>query len=176
MASVNKVLIIGNLGKDPETRFLPNGDAVCSMVVATSESWKDKQTGEKRESTEWHRVSAFRKLAEICGEYLKKGASVYIEGKLKTRKWQDKDGNDRYTTEIHADEMRMLGGRREGSDDSGYNEPTRQQPRQSGGGGGNAPAKKDPWEGMDDDIPFTWTVFDIESAIDAPRRHFDRSR
>jgi single-strand DNA-binding protein len=176
VASVNKVLIIGNLGKDPETRFLPNGDAVCSMVVATSESWKDKQTGEKRESTEWHRVSAFRKLAEICGEYLKKGASVYIEGKLKTRKWQDKDGNDRYTTEIHADEMRMLGGRREGSDDSGYNEPTRQQPRQSGGGGGNAPAKKDPWEGMDDDIPFTWTVFDIESAIDAPRRHFDRSR
>ncbi len=111
MASVNKVILIGNLGKDPETRYLPNQDAVTNITLATTETWKHKSSGEKRETTEWHRVVFFRKLAEIAGQYLKKGSSVYIEGSLKTRKWQDKDGQERYTTEIVADEMKMLGGR-----------------------------------------------------------------
>jgi single-strand DNA-binding protein len=109
MASVNKVILIGNLGKDPETKYLSSGDAVTNFTVATTESWKDKATNEKKEAAEWHRISAFGKLAEICGEYLKKGSQVYIEGKIKTRKWQDKEGVDRYTTEITADQMRMLG-------------------------------------------------------------------
>ena len=109
MASVNKAIILGNLGKDPETRFLPDGKAVCNFSIATSEQWKDKATGEKKEATEWHRISAFGRLAEVCSEYLHKGSSVYIEGKIKTRKWQDKDGQDRYTTEIQADHMVMIG-------------------------------------------------------------------
>lgn len=111
MASVNKVIIVGNLGKDPETRFMPNGEAVTNFSVATTESWKDKNSGEKKEVTEWHRITTFRKLAEICGEYLKKGSSVYLEGKLQTRKYTDKDGIERYTTEIVADTMQMLGGK-----------------------------------------------------------------
>ena len=111
MASVNKVIVVGNLGKDPETRFLPDGKAVCNFSVATTDTWKDKATGEKKEATEWHRISSFGRLAEICGEYLKKGSQVYIEGKLRTRKWQDKEGQDRYTTEIIADAMQMLGSR-----------------------------------------------------------------
>lgn len=110
MASVNKVILIGNLGKDPEVRYLPDGGAVTSISIATSETWKDKN-GEKQEKTEWHRVIFFGKLAEIAGEYLKKGGSTYIEGRLQTRKWRDKDGNDKYTTEIVADRMQMLGGR-----------------------------------------------------------------
>lgn len=114
MSSVNKVILIGRLGQDPETRFLPNGDAVTNISIATSETWKDKQSGEKREAVEWHRVTFFRSLAEIAGQYLTKGSNVYIEGKIKTRKWQDKEGNDRYSTEIHADEMKMLGGKSEG--------------------------------------------------------------
>jgi single-strand DNA-binding protein len=109
MASVNKVLIIGNLGNDPETRYLPSGDAVTNVSIATTETWKDKD-GQKKEATEWHRVAFFGKLAEIAGEYLKKGSSVYVEGKIQTRKWQDKDGQDRYSTEIRADRMQMLGG------------------------------------------------------------------
>jgi len=113
MKSLNKVQLIGHLGKDPESRALPDGRAVCNFTVATSETWKDKASGEKKEKTEWHRVSAFGKLAEICGEYLKKGSQVYIDGKLSTRKWQDKDGANRYTTEITADSMIMLGGRPE---------------------------------------------------------------
>ncbi|MFN6961455.1 MAG: single-stranded DNA-binding protein [Rhodocyclaceae bacterium] len=113
MASVNKVILVGNLGADPEVRYLPNGDAVTNIRVATSESWKDKTTGEKKELTEWHRVVFYRKLAEIAGQYLKKGSQVYIEGRLRTRKWQGQDGQDRYTTEIEAQEMQMLG-RREG--------------------------------------------------------------
>lgn len=113
MASLNKATLIGNLGKDPETRFLPNGDAVANITIATTETWKDKATGEKKEATEWHRVSFFGKLAEIAGQYLKKGSQVYIEGRIKTRKWQDKDGQDRYTTEINADHMLMLGGKPE---------------------------------------------------------------
>ena len=110
MASVNKVILVGNLGKDHEIRYMTSGDAVCNFSIATSESWKDKN-GEKIEKTEWHNISTFKKLAEICGEYLKKGSSVYIEGKLQTRKWQDKEGKDRYTTEIIADRMQMLGGK-----------------------------------------------------------------
>ena len=108
---VNKVILVGNLGADPEVKYMPNGNAVANVTLATSETWKDKQSGENKEKTEWHRVVFFRRLAEIAGEYLKKGSQVYIEGKLQTRKWQDKNGNDRYTTEIIANEMQMLGGR-----------------------------------------------------------------
>jgi single-strand DNA-binding protein len=122
MASVNKSIIIGALGRDPEIRYMPNGDAICNISVATSESWKDKN-GEKQERTEWHRVSMFGKLAEIAGEYLKKGASVYLEGKLQTRKWTDKDGAEKYTTEIIADRMQMLGGNRESSRESSREHP-----------------------------------------------------
>lgn len=111
-ASINKVTIIGNLGKDPEMRYMPNGDAVANLTIATTEAWKDK-AGVKQEKTEWHRVSMFGRLAEVAGEYLKKGSSVYIEGKLQTRKWQDKAGSDRYTTEIVANEMKMLSGRKD---------------------------------------------------------------
>lgn len=125
MASVNKVILVGNLGKDPETRYMPNGDQVTNITIATSESWKDKNTGEKKELTEWHRVVFFRKLAEVAGQYLKKGSSVYIEGRIRTRKWQGQDGQDRYTTEIEANEMQMLG-KREGMGDA--------PPRESGGG------------------------------------------
>jgi len=112
MASVNKVIVLGNLGKDPDLRHLPNGDAVCNFSLATTESWKDKE-GNKQDKTEWHNVVIFRKLAEVAGEYLKKGRPVYIEGRLQTRKWQDKEGKDRYTTEIVADQMQMLGSRDE---------------------------------------------------------------
>ncbi len=108
MKGVNKVIIVGNLGQDPDTKYMPNGDAVVNITIATSESWKDKSTGAKREKTEWHKVVMFRRLAEIAAEYLTKGSKVYIEGKLQTRKWQAKDGSDRYTTEIIAHEMQML--------------------------------------------------------------------
>ena len=108
---INKVILVGNLGQDPETRYMPSGSAVTNFTVATNESWKDKQTGEQKERTEWHRVAMFNRLAEIAAEYLRKGSQIYIEGKLRTRKWQDRDGNERYTTEIIADEMQMLGGR-----------------------------------------------------------------
>lgn len=110
MASVNKVILVGNLGRDPETRYMPNGEAVTNFSIATTETWKDK-SGEKKEATEWHRITMYRKLAEIASEYLKKGSSVYIEGKLQTRKWTDKDGVEKYTTEIVADVMQMLGGK-----------------------------------------------------------------
>jgi len=105
---INKVIIVGNLGKDPETRFMPSGSAVCNFTIATSETWKDKNTGQDQERTEWHRICTFNRLAEICGEYLKKGSKVYIEGSLRTRKWQDNEGRDNYTTEIVASEMQML--------------------------------------------------------------------
>ncbi len=133
MASVNKVILVGNLGADPETRYMPNGDAVCNIRVATTESWKDKQSGEKKEITEWHRVVFYRKLAEIAGQYLKKGSQVYLEGRIRTRKWTDKEGQERYTTEIEANEMQMLG-RREGMGDSG--------PREGSGGGSRAAPTK----------------------------------
>ncbi len=155
MASVNKVILVGNLGKDPETRYMPNGDQVTNVTIATSESWKDKNSGEQKEATEWHRVVFFRRLAEIAGQYLKKGSQVYIEGSLKTRKWQNKEGLDQYTTEIVADEMKMLG-KREGMGDA--------PPRESGGGS-NRPAARPqaqsapaPTGGgfgdVEDDIPF----------------------
>ena len=150
MASINKVIIVGNLGKDPETRFLPDGKAVCNFSVATTDTWKDKASGEKKEATEWHRISAFGRLAEICGEYLKKGSQVYIEGKLKTRKWQDKEGQDRYTTEIMADAMQMLGSR----SGMGGGEPRAEMREPSSGE--SRPAKKPAgqFQDMDDDIPF----------------------
>ncbi len=108
---VNKVILIGNLGKDPDTKYMPSGDCVCNFSLATTESWNDKTSGDKVEKTEWHNIVMFRRLAEVAGEYLRKGSQVYIEGKLQTRKWQDRDGHDRYTTEIRADQMQMLGGR-----------------------------------------------------------------
>src|SRR5574337_2097422 len=114
MASVNKVILVGNLGRDPETRYAPSGDAICNITLATTDNWKDKATGERKEQTEWHRVVFFGKLAEIAGQYLKKGSQIYVEGSLRTRKWQDQSGQDRYTTEIRADQMQMLG-RREGA-------------------------------------------------------------
>ncbi|EFV82163.1 single-stranded DNA-binding protein, partial [Achromobacter xylosoxidans C54] len=135
MASVNKVILVGNLGRDPEVRYSPDGAAICNMSIATTSTWKDKASGERREETEWHRVVMYNRLAEIAGEYLKKGRSVYIEGRLKTRKWQDKDtGADRYSTEIVADQMQMLGGREDGGGGGGS----------YGGGGGydDAPARQ----------------------------------
>jgi single-strand DNA-binding protein len=142
MASVNKVIIVGNLGRDPETRYMPSGDAITNIAIATTDSWKDKATGEKKEQTEWHRISAFGKLAEIMGQYLKKGSQVYIEGSLRTRKYTDKDGIERYATEIRADSMQMLGGRQEGS------APQRQAAPQAA----SKPAPN--FSDMDDDIPF----------------------
>ena len=147
---INKVIIVGNVGGDPETRYMPSGSAVTNLTVATNETWKDKQTGEKKERTEWHRVAMFNRLAEIAAEYLRKGSQVYIEGKLRTRKWQDKDGQDRYTTEIIADEMQMLGGR--GGDFGGGGS----SPRASSGSSqesGGAPPHPGP-DDFDDDIPF----------------------
>lgn len=150
MASVNKVILVGNLGADPEVRYLPNGDAVTNIRVATSESWKDKATGEKKELTEWHRVVFYRKLAEIAGQYLKKGSQVYIEGRLRTRKWQGQDGQDRYTTEIEAQEMQMLG-RREGMGgdmprEAGTRPAARPAASSAPGNGG--------FDDVEDDIPF----------------------
>ena len=143
---VNKVIIVGNLGQDPETRYMPSGSAVTNFTVATNESWKDKQTGEQKERTEWHRVSMFNRLAEVAAEYLRKGSQVYIEGKLRTRKWQGKDGSDRYTTEIIADEMQMLGGRGGGGGFGGGDQD-------GGNKGGSAPPQPGP-DDFDDDIPF----------------------
>ena len=157
MASVNKVILVGNLGADPETRYLPNGDAVANVRLATTESWKDKASGEKREITEWHRVVFYRKLAEIVTQYLKKGSAVYVEGRIRTRKWQDKEGQERYTTEIEANEMQMLGGRPGGAASSGGEaEYGGSMPSSDAGGSARAaPAKKAPsFEDMDDDIPF----------------------
>jgi len=120
MASVNKVILVGNLGRDPEVRYSPDGAAICNVSIATTSNWKDKNSGERREETEWHRVVFYNRLAEIAGEYLRKGRAVYVEGRLKTRKWQDKDtGQDRYATEIVADQMQMLGGRDSGGEGSG---------------------------------------------------------
>lgn len=127
MAGINKVIIVGHLGNDPEMRSMPNGEAVANISVATSEAWTDKNTGERREVTEWHRIVFYRKLAEICGQYLKKGAQVYIEGRLRTRKWQDQNGQDRYTTEIQGDVMQMLGTRPQSADGANNPQPMSQQ-------------------------------------------------
>ena len=152
---INKVILVGNLGQDPETRYMPSGAAVTNFTVATNESWKDKQTGEQKDRTEWHRVAMFNRLAEIAAEYLRKGSQVYIEGKLRTRKWQGQDGQDRYTTEIIADEMQMLGGRggAGGGSFGGGQQGGGQQSGGQQGGGGNAPPQPGP-DDFDDDIPF----------------------
>jgi single-strand DNA-binding protein len=157
MASVNKVIIVGNLGRDPETRYLPSGEAVTNISVATTDSWKDKTSGEKKELTEWHRVAFFGRLAEIAGEYLKKGSQVYVEGSLRTRKWQDKEGKDRYTTEIRADTMQMLGSRAGAGEPRGdaHGEPRGESAAPKGGEA--KPAAKKPagkFDDMEDDIPF----------------------
>ena len=148
---INKVILIGNLGQDPEVRYTPNNVAVCNISVATSEGWKDKNTGEMQERTEWHRISMFRRLAEIAGEYLKKGSKVYIEGRLQTRKWQDQQGQDRYSTEVIADNMQMLDSRSGGSADFGGGA----RPMQ-GNSAPAAPAQTPPPAkgGFEDDIPF----------------------
>lgn len=155
MASVNKVILVGNLGADPETKYLPSGDAVTNIRLATTDRWKDKASGEMKEATEWHRIAFFGRLAEIAGEYLKKGSQVYVEGRIRTRKWQDKEGQDRYSTEIVADSMQMLGSR------AGAGEP-RPEPRSDSSGQKAAeskpasPAAKKPgkFDDMEDDIPF----------------------
>ncbi|MDX5364688.1 MAG: single-stranded DNA-binding protein [Pseudazoarcus pumilus] len=162
MASLNKVILIGNLGADPETRYAPSGDAICNLRIATTETWKDKSTGEKREATEWHRVAMFGRLAEIAAQYLRKGSQVYIEGRLQTRKWQDKDGQDRYTTEIRADEMKMLGGRSGGGGDApmgrqesgGYDDAPPQRQQRPAPQAAAKPAESGGFGNFDDDIPF----------------------
>ena len=165
MASVNKVIIVGNLGADPETRYTPGGDAVTNIRVATTDKWKDKASGEMKEATEWHRIAFFGRLAEVAGEYLKKGSQVYVEGSLRTRKWQDKDGQDRYSTDIRADVMQMLGRREGGGAPRDEGMPRSSEARGGGEGragesrpGGDAkPAQKKPagkFDDMEDDIPF----------------------
>lgn len=168
MASVNKVIVLGNLGRDPELRYTPSGAAVCNVSVATTRNWKNKDSGERQEETEWHRVVFYDRLAEIAGEYLKKGRPVYVEGRLKTRKWQDKEGRDQYTTEIIAEQMQLLGGREDGGggggggyarggsgDDGGDHAPaprapaSRPAPRQA-----PAPKPASSFDDIDDDIPF----------------------
>jgi single-strand DNA-binding protein len=160
MPSVNKVILMGNLGRDPEVRFMPNGDAVCNFSIATTDSWKDK-AGERQEKTEWHNIVMYRRLAEIAGEYLKKGRPVYVEGRLQTRKWQTKEGQDRYTTEIIADSMQMLGGRDSSSasdrssqsqgNDNFDQTPQRNAPASPNTSNTNAASSFDEFE---DDIPF----------------------
>ena len=181
MASVNKVIIVGNLGKDPEIRYMPSGDAVANITVATTDKYKDKQSGENREITEWHRISFFGRLAEIAGQYLKKGSQVYVEGSLRTRKWTDQSGQEKYSTEIRADSMQMLGSRQgmggpgpsqsSGADDGGYDDgyssapqnaaprrpapPSRPAPVPAPAVARQAPGKSATgFDDMDDDIPF----------------------
>jgi single-strand DNA-binding protein len=159
---VNKVILVGNLGKDPETRYMPSGSAVTNLTLATSESWKDKQSGEAQERTEWHKVAMFGRLAEIAAEYLRKGSQVYIEGKLRTRKWQDKEGKDRWTTEIVADEMQMLGSKGGGGASASAGSMGGAGAASTGGssgsasGGGRAAVNDSgaPPGDFDDDIPF----------------------
>ena len=183
MASVNKVIIVGNLGRDPEVRYMPSGSAICNVTVATTRQWKNKDSGEKMEETDWHRIVFFDRMAEIAGEYLKKGRSVYVEGRLRTRKWADKEGKDQYTTEIVATDMQMLGGREgaggggggnSGGDEegSGYSEQRGEQRGEPRGEQRSAPLRSAPaerpsapaswpaskpatgFDNMDDDIPF----------------------
>ena len=144
MASVNKVIVVGNVGKDPEVRYMPSGDAVANLSVATTDRYKDKQTGDMKENTEWHRIAFFGKLAEIVGQYIKKGSQIYVEGRLRTRKWTDASGVEKYSTEIVAESMQMLGGKPSGGADSGESYSKAQQ----------APAPEGGLAAMDDDIPF----------------------
>ncbi len=161
MAGVNKVIIVGNLGNDPEVKYTPSGSAIATISIATSEQWKDKQTGEQREKTEWHRVVMFNRLGEIAGEYLRKGSQVYIEGRLRTNKWQDQSGNDRYTTEIVANTMQMLGARSATGGTASFDQSSpsnnnyqqggqKQVPKQQSA----PPASAEPMADFDDDIPF----------------------
>lgn len=154
-SGINKVILVGNLGGDPEIKYLPNGDAVATFSIATGESWNDKQSGEKVEKTEWHRIVAFRKLGEICGEYLKKGSKVFIEGKLQTRKWQDKDGRDCYTTEINAFDMQMLDSRNANASEP-QSKTNHVQPSTQSTQPQNAQTQPQAQNGQvfDDDIPF----------------------
>ncbi len=167
MASVNKVILVGHLGRDPELRYNPSGVAFCSVSLATSRQWKNRESGERQEETEWHRVVFSDRLAEVAGEYLKKGSAIYVEGRLRTRKWQDKDGRDQYTTEVIANQMQMLGGRESGggSDDErgsrdsggGRGSTNRGQPARHGdrtGGAYNKPSSGTGFDDMDDDLPF----------------------
>ncbi len=168
MASVNKVILVGNLGRDPEVRYMPSGSAICNVTLATTRQWKNKESGEKMEETDWHRVVFFDRLAEIAGEYLKKGRSVYVEGRLRTRKWADKEGKDQYTTEVVATEMQMLGSREGmgggagGGDDEGAGYSERPAPQRSApasrptAAARPAPSSKPAtgFDNMDDDIPF----------------------
>ena len=156
MPSVNKVMLLGNLGRDPEVRTFPNGDSVCNFSIATSTSWKDKASGEKKEKTEWHNIVMYRKLAEIAGEYLKKGSSVFVEGSLQTRKWQTKEGQDRYTTEIAADTMQMLGGRENrNSEPSNTDDNFNQEPERVNKADAKVSQSAEPTlELPEDDIPF----------------------
>ena len=163
MASVNKVILVGNLGRDPEVRYSPDGGAICNVSIATTSSWKDKTSGDRREETEWHRVVFYNRLAEIAGEYLRKGRPVYVEGRLKTRKWQNKEGVDQYTTEVVADQMQMLGGRDSGGDSRGGGAPdgmndsqpaSRQAARPQGQRPAAPAANGANLADMEDDIPF----------------------
>ena len=157
---INKVILVGNLGADPDTRYMPSGKAVTNIRIATSESWKDKQTGDMQERTEWHSIVLYDKLGEIAAEYLKKGSQVYIEGSLRTRKWQDKEGKDRYTTEIIGQNMQMLGGRGGGGGGGGGggfggdDEQPRRAPSRPQQSERSAPPPADDGGGFDDDIPF----------------------
>jgi single-strand DNA-binding protein len=151
---VNKVILVGNLGKDPEVRYMPSGGAVANVTLATTDSWKDKQSGEQQERTEWHNIVFYNRLAEIVGEYLKKGAQIYVEGSLRTRKWQDKNtGTDRYTTEIIANDMQMLGGKRDGSGSASYKEDAAEGAAVAGMAAGKSKPAASTSE-FDDDIPF----------------------
>ncbi|GHU00090.1 single-stranded DNA-binding protein [Betaproteobacteria bacterium] len=171
MASLNKVILIGNLGRDPETRHMPSGDQVTNITIATTETWKDKASGERREATEWHRIVFFSRLAEIAGQYLRKGSQVYVEGRLQTRKWTDKEGVERYTTEIRADEMKMLGSRQGGGEPASHDDWGQGAPSSSRGGDSSSsysrpatqPAQPQPqgqqpasdgFGNFEDDIPF----------------------
>lgn len=147
MAGINKVIIVGHLGNEPELRTMPNGEAVANISVATSESWTDKNTGERREMTEWHRIVFYRRQAEVVGQYLHKGSQVYVEGRLRTRKWQDQNGQDRYTTEIQGDVLQMLGGRNNGTG-------TTPAPTPTPSANASIPAEHPPMDNFDDDIPF----------------------
>ena len=150
---INKVILVGNLGQDPQTRAMPSGKTVVNLRIATTDQWRDKQTGENKENTEWHTVVMFDRLAEVAAEYLRKGSQVYIEGKLRTRKWQDKDGNDRYSTEVVANDMQMLGGRGGGGGGGGgggYDREPASRPSQAPAGSGSGGGRDD----FDDDIPF----------------------
>jgi single-strand DNA-binding protein len=164
MASVNKAILVGNLGADPEIKYLPSGEAVANLRLATTDTWKDKD-GNKQEATEWHRVSFFGRSAEVCGEYLKKGSQIYVEGSIRTRKWQDKDGQDRYSTEIRGDRMQMLGGRREG----GEGGPT--APRRETGGARPPQQPSGGFNDFEDDIPFATLEIDADPIVRRANKH-----